>query len=136
MIGSVDPGPLVFSWCDACEVAELMGGMWLVAVTVPGGNSCPADPGLAVELGRSGISWSTLTRGSRLAAVCFASWSSRPRSGICGRSGSILMRCSIGQRLAFLVAEIVHSSGGLVARCGVTFARKHPADDVAGRALP
>ena len=55
MIGSVDPGPLVSSRCDACEVAELMGEMWLVAVAVPGGNSCPADPGLAVELARSGI---------------------------------------------------------------------------------
>ena len=35
------------------------------------------------------------------------------------------MRCSIGQNLAFLVAGTVHSHGGLIAHCGVTFARKH-----------
>ena len=134
MIGSVDPGPPVFSRRDACEVAELMGKMWLVVIAVPGGNSCPADPGLAVERTRSGISWSTLTRGSRWPP--FASRARIPGrgSGIFGRFGWILMRCSIGQRLAFGVAETVHSSGGLVAHSGVTFARRHPADDVADRA--
>ncbi len=50
MVGSVDPGPQVFARGDACEVAELAGEMWLVAIAVLGGDSRPVGLGLAVEL--------------------------------------------------------------------------------------